>query len=492
MANVTGGTAAPNVRMNAAARVLGAPARGTPQKTTPGQPRLPSQRGAQGRGITQHQTAPQQPVQQRQQARQNAVRAAQREAGQDNREAAQHRPATAGQPTGLNPYQEYATGKYLDPAQLQAIAKTSTTASEKAALAPLRQQGKEIGGAEGVALQRQASMGATSQQQLAGLAQGEEASAKTAQNNAAEAAVSAAKEINTSGQSAQTANGGFLDPAVQQALAASSNTAGALGGAASQYAGAMGVSGANLMANLRASAAQRVTEGASRIAQGYGAAQQGVTNREGAITAARPATEGKALNELGKQQVADQVALKNVGIKEGTLATTAANDQARNRLTARGQNMATSRNQANVNQRETASQRTASLGAQKQSFAEWSTTEKLAISKLSATDKARYDQAQIRVKEAATQHKAVTPKEGRTYMSKLSTAEQIARGVLGSEPKSKTAQERARAELVKKGASGDVVSAALNLAVYGRLGTADEAAAISYGLTKGIRPQWFR
>ena len=242
MAN-TGGTMAPSIRINAAAQALGAPKvagqrqqRGTAQRP----PRLPGQRGAPqaGRGITQHQAGPQRPVQQHQAARQ-----AQRPAA---------RPAAPPQraPTGLNPNQEYATGKYLNPAQLAAIAKNTAAASEKAALQPLQQEGKEIGGAEGVALNRYAGMGATGQQQLASLQSGEEASAKTAQNNAAEAAVSAAKQIESTGQSARTANGGFLDPAVQQALAASSNTAGALGGAASQYASAMGVSGANLMAEI--------------------------------------------------------------------------------------------------------------------------------------------------------------------------------------------------------------------------------------------------
>jgi hypothetical protein len=45
---------------------------------------------------------------------------------------------------------------------------------------------------------------------------------------------------------------------------------------------------------------------------------------------------------------------------------------------------------------------------------------------------------------------------------------------------------------MKKNVPSDQVSAAFNLTVYGRLGPADQAAAIAAGLTPAIRPQWFR
>ncbi len=341
-------TALPSIRVAAAAQALGAPRvagqRGQRNTAVKG---LPGRAGgtaapAAGRGITQHQAAPQRPVIQRPAAsqhqaapRQNAAaenrqdlrEGAQRQAAANARQAQPKAPST---PAAFNPLQGTLNSQQL--AQLAAGITKADTASQ---LNPLKQTSGQITGAEGVALNRYAGMGATGQQQLASLQSGEEASAKTAQNNAAEAAVSAAKEINTSGQSAQTANGGFLDPAVQQALAAGSNTAGALGGAAGQYAGAMGVSGANLMTGLRAAAAQRVTEGAGKIAQGYGAAQSKVANEEGNIVAKQPAEAKSLAVELGQKQFTDAATQSSLGIKQGTLVQKGQETAAKNKTAER-------------------------------------------------------------------------------------------------------------------------------------------------------------
>jgi hypothetical protein len=315
----TGGTAAPNVRINAAARVLGAPKvtaqrqqRSTPSARPPrpvgrtgGTPAPPM-----GRGLTQHQVAPQRPVVQHQAARQPHESARPARAPRQ----APPRQAPAPRQTAFNPLEGDLNSK-----QLAALATSVTKANDEPLIQAQQTQAKEIVGAEGTALQRQAAMGATGQGVMSGLQAGEEASAKTAQNNAAEAAVKAGHEIETSGQSASTATAGFVDPAVKAALAQSASTAGALGGAAGQYAAAMGVSGQNQMSQLRAAAAQRITEGGQRISQDYGQAQQKAQDEEDKLLAKQPAEAKTLAVELGQKQLTDAATLKSLGVKEGTL-----------------------------------------------------------------------------------------------------------------------------------------------------------------------------
>ena len=295
--NGTGGTAAPSIRMNAAARALGAPkvTGQRAQRTTAAKlPRV----GAAQRGITQHQTAPQRAPQQ------HAARAA--------------APKAPGRPlTAFDPSQ----GTYTE-GQLSKLAQNITREGDETALKPLRQESKEITGAEGAALNRYQGMGQTGQQVLQGLQTGEEASAKTAQNNAAEAAIQASKQIETAGQNAATATAGYVDPQVQQALAASQNTAAGLGGSAAAFQQAMGVSGPNLISNLRAAAAQRVTEGGQRISESYAGAQNKIGEKENDFLAKEQEKFGGAKGlavELGNKQFADQLTARSLGVKEGGL-----------------------------------------------------------------------------------------------------------------------------------------------------------------------------
>ena len=207
----------------------------------------------------------------------------------------------------------------------------------------------------------------------------------------------------------------------------------------------------------------------------------------------------KLTTEYAQKKFTDQATEAGLGVKEKTLAQKAIESQNKDALTARGQNLTKAEREESTQATRTSAKERNALTAQglkikegQQGFNEWATREKLAVSKLSATDKARYDEAQTRIKEAAAAGKAASPKEGRSYEAKLSTAEEIAAQTLGKEPRSKQAQAKAREELAKKGASADITAAAMNLAVYGRLSTADQAAAISYGLTPNLRPAWFR
>lgn len=294
------------MRVNAAARMLGAPkVVGQRQQPSSGAPGGRPRQVAPSRPVVQHQAHNQAP---RQQIHQPAPRAAAHPAA---RPAA--RPAPAFNPLAGN----------LTSGQLAQLAGSITKANAEPLINAQRQQGQEIQGAEGTALQRQAGVGATEQQQLQGLQTGQEASAKTAQNNAAEAAMKAANEVQSTGQSVGNQTAGFVDPAVRAALSQSAATAGSLGGAAGQYAGAMGVSGANLMSGLRGAAATRMGEGATRLQQDYGAAQQRAQGEENKLLAKQPADARSLAVELGQKQFTDAATQASLGVKQGQLGVNA-------------------------------------------------------------------------------------------------------------------------------------------------------------------------
>jgi hypothetical protein len=315
MASVTGGTAVSSIRMNAAARVLGAPrptvASQRAQRAT-GAPRLPGRPGTNGQqhGISQHQAATPKPIVQHPVKAPHALKP-----------IAPHPAATLRSsgvpPAAFNPLQGDLNSK-----QLAALSSSITRENDEATLKPLAEESKQISGAEGAALTRYGQMGQTGQQIQAGLQQGLEASAKTGENQAADAALSASKAIETSGQSAAAMNGGQVNPAVQAALSSAQNQTAGLGGAAEQYQQAMGVSGQGLMANLRAAAAQRVTEGAGKIAQEYAASQGKIGEKEANTLAKQPAEAKSLAVELGQKQLTDAATLKSLGVKEGTLKVT--------------------------------------------------------------------------------------------------------------------------------------------------------------------------
>lgn len=291
------------------------------QRATPGLPSGPKIHV----GITEHQAQPTaKPVNQHQATREAAARRV-------TAPKAQHAPATGAPATrtapakpgaqGLDPMNEYATGKYATGNELSRLAAAQVKTQDAATAAPYRQTAAETGSAEQNALARNQAMGATGQQTLAGLQAGEEASAKTGENNAAQAAIQAANSIRSAGAAGATANGGYGGPQAAAALAEAGQQAGSLGAAASQFQSAMGLSGQTEMAQLRAAAAQRITEGATRLGEGYQVAQQNNTKAEDEAVAKLP-TVGAEREALGKSQVADRSALATVGIKEGTLKAT--------------------------------------------------------------------------------------------------------------------------------------------------------------------------
>lgn len=368
----------------------------------------------------------------------------------------------------------------MNPAETHQYAARQVQQNTQAELQPFRQKAGEISGTEQAVSSRYGGYGQALDTQIAGLQGQAAAGAKTLNNTMADSVLKAQQSVDTTGQTAQAANAGYMDPQLRATLAAQSGNIQATGTAAQTAAQNQGQGEQNLMANMRAAAAQRVTEGQKGIAGTYGKQRQQNTNEENRLLARVPGAATKLETELGQKQFNARATEAGLNIKLGATQQKAVETKERVGATVRGQNQANARNRENVQAKETASLRSARLNEMGKNTA-----------KMSAEDKARYDAARIRIDEQNKSGKAANPKEGRSYMAKLSTAEAIARSILGKEPKSKTAQERARAELTKKGASGDVTSAALNLAVYGRLGESDEAAALSYGMTSDMRPQWF-
>ena len=133
---------------------------------------------------------------------------------------------TGGQPaTAFNPM----TG-FLNSQQLGQLANQITKQNLGTQLAPLRQQAKEIQGTEGTVAKRYGGYSGATDKLLQGIGQDTENSAKTYENQAADAVLKAGQAINQTGQTAQAQNGGYLDPQVQAQLNAQGQLATGVGG----------------------------------------------------------------------------------------------------------------------------------------------------------------------------------------------------------------------------------------------------------------------
>lgn len=379
----------------------------------------------------------------------------------------------------------------LNTQQLQSLARNTAQSQQKAELGPLQNQARQIQSNEAGVQQRFQQYGQAQDAQLAGIGASAEASAKTAQNNAAELALKSGQAVEGTGQSQSALTGGYIAPELKAEINAEGARAASTGATGTSLAAQGAQNENNFMANLRATAAAKVTEGAKGISSLYGKQLGENASKQGEAAAKLAPNEAKLLTELGQKQFTDQITAQGLGIKTQTLNQKAQESAAKLKTTERGQNVSreTAREKAIL------TARGLNIKEGQQGFNEWATREKLAVSKLSASEKARYQQAQVRIKQSQTSGKAATPKEGRKYESELSRGVQEAKEVLGTHNQGRgnaASQAEARKALAEKGATADQIAAVLNLAVYGRLSTADQAAAISYGLTPNLRPQWFR
>jgi hypothetical protein len=371
----------------------------------------------------------------------------------------------------------------LNERQIQGLGKgyeQKSIAAQKAQYDPLL---REVGQNELGASERYGQSSEASKNLLGSLAAQQEASAKTFENQAAENALQSAKSIETSGQQLGSQTPGYVAPELRAELNAEAQREVGAGAAGNTFAQNSAQASGNLLAAQRGAAALRATEGQGKITDFFQKQATGLQQKEAAgipgIAAGRANYEAKIGAENEKAYATNQgLGIKNV-LAQNTVAGT------RSKI----QNEAAKTRQAGEK---------LGLEGQKFNFSKWAKTHEIETKNLSAEDKARYDKAQVRIKEQAASGKAPSPAEGRKYMAKISELEAAVRQRLGPRAKGSAgwtheAQEKVRKEISEaKGSSADQVSAAMNLAVYGRLGAADQAAAISYGLTPNLRPQWFK
>jgi hypothetical protein len=349
----------------------------------------------------------------------------------------------------------------------------------QAELGPFRQRQGEITNTEGTVSKAYGGYGEQFQNQMGNLQTQAQGNAKTFENHVAESTLQATKGIETTGQNAITANAGYLDPQLRAALSNQSSNIAATGQAQLGAAQAQGQGMQNYLTALRGAAGARVLEGQRGIATTYGKQRGEVGAKENQLIARKPGEISRLTEQGMKTQFNQRAAEQGLGIKLGTLGVAQQNAQTKaadaaakargaaegHKLTERGQNITAE------NYKKTDEYRKAGLA-----------------------EKERVDASNAQYKRFQESHggKGPSAKEANTYAANISKAEGIARQLLGTEPRSKTKQASVRAELIKKGASADTVSAALNLVAYGRLGPIDQQVAKNYGLTPQMRPQWFR
>lgn len=243
-------------------------------------------------------------------------------------------------------------------AQLAHLGTIQAQQQEQAELGPLRAQYGQIAGQEGATQKAFGGYADTTNSLLGTLANQTAEGAKTFENQQADAALQAGKTVETAGQNASSLTAGYLTPEVKAQLASESARAGATGQAGTSFAANLGQGQNNYMANMRAAAAMKATEGHGQIASTFGkqlAANQAAQNAAVGKVAPNALKFG---NELGQKAFTDRITQAGLGIKSATLQQKGAEGKAKNAVTERGQNLAVVRNRENVSQREAANQRT--------------------------------------------------------------------------------------------------------------------------------------
>lgn len=400
----------------------------------------------------------------------------------------------------------------MTPAEATRYITGQVGAETKANLAPLKARQNEIGQTEGAVANRYQGYGEAltggprvpvGSSILGGIAGTAEQSAKTFQNNVAEEALRASKGVETAGQNALTASAGYMDPQLRATLGNQMGNINATGTAANQAAGAMGANEQNFLTNIRAAAAQRVTEGQRGIAGVYGKQRGEVQGKEQQLLARQPGAITKGVEGLLQRQFANRAAeakLASENIKIGSKLQTEGTTRARNRA-------AVNKSEAERLMKETTlpadlAQKSADT-MQKRNDA----TYKL----LTAEDKTRYDNAQIEYKKYLERSKGTAgggaPALSKTEAAKYLTGVQYALGVAQGEfraaqkanPKvSKARLIQAVREKIQAGRAktlagktlpANTLSGALNILEYGTLGPQEKTEARA---ASGVNAAWFR
>ena len=207
----------------------------------------------------------------------------------------------------------------LSPAQTAHRALKGAQATEKAESEPYQRLLSEIHGQEGTASKAEAGYGATAQNTLASIQQGQEASAKTFENQAAENALQQGKSIETSGQNQATLTGGYIAPELRAQLNAEATGAKEAGATGNSFAQNSAQAGGNLIAGLRAAAVQRNQEGLTRgIPNAFAKEAEKVNEKLGTVVGKVASNSVKNREALEKQQYNERATnekLQHEGVK---------------------------------------------------------------------------------------------------------------------------------------------------------------------------------
>ncbi|HEY4810907.1 MAG TPA: hypothetical protein VIH71_07615 [Solirubrobacteraceae bacterium] len=380
--------------------------------------------------------------------------------------------------------------------QIQGLEKRYESKLEGAELTPYRNEARENTANEQGAQGRYAQYAATDNQLLSNLTASQEASAKTTENQAADSALQAGKAIETSGQTQASMTGGYVSPELRAELNAEASRQVAAGEAGNTFAQSTAQAGSNLLQGIRGAAALRSVEGEGKVGNYFQKNAAQIQQKESEVipkVAARAAEYG---SKISSENAKEYINLKSLGIKALANQSKETHEAAENRKYA-----------VEIPQREadTRKAEVETLAKAPNGFDQWAKREELAIKKLSSTDKAKYDEALSKIKEGGQGSVA----DGLKYMGSVESAMGYAKAFIqrekAAEPHASTQQiyTKVRSQLQagsgtgKEGEGGKgydpaIVSAAMNLAVYGRLGTVEAAEAMAQGLNPVQKPAWFK
>jgi hypothetical protein len=392
----------------------------------------------------------------------------------------------------------------MNPAQLHHFVEKEVQSNTKAELAPYKARGQEITGTENTVAKRYGAYGEATQSLLGGIQSGAEAGAKTADNAAAETAVKSQGEVNTAGQNATTLTGGQLEPSVKAGTEAGATNIAGLGAAAQANAVSQGQNETNLLASIRAAAAQRVTEGQKGIISDYSKERGKNQAEEGRLLAKQSGDISKLTEADSQKQFEDKTTeakLRSEGVKTESKIQHETDENKKINVEIPQREADTRKVDVEIPQRE-ADTRKVNSEVGKQAFDEWAKREEVAVKNLSAVDKNRYDEAEIKVKQEnpskADAIKYYDTLQNTLSIAKTELAEGKKRGFTGQQLYSIIRKQMAEGKHTGSGkAPGkpigqNIIDAALNLAVYGRLSTVDQAEALANGMGPEIKPEWFK
>jgi hypothetical protein len=230
-------------------------------------------------------------------------------------------------------------------AQLHAFDVGQVKQNTQAELLPFRQKGAELSNIEQTAANRYKGYAEANQSLLGGIQGEANASARTAQNEAAESALRASKAIETAGQTSAQQNAGYVDPQLKAALGNQQANVTATGQAREAGAAAMNQNEGNYLTNLKAAAAQRATEGMQGIASTYGKRRGEVAGQERQALARMPGQISKLDTEGRQHNFNNRAVEQGLFGKVQALQQKGQETQARLNVTKRGQNL-TAKSQA--------------------------------------------------------------------------------------------------------------------------------------------------